>query len=248
MKNLLILFAVMGTGIVLYAQDVILKKDGSEIIAKVIEITEQQIKYNDFDFQTGPIRNINISEVFMIKYENGQKEVFKEQTTTSPSPEKFDNNTFTDLKTEFYRIGTNDSEMLIFFKNNNFTKYYNAFESACRARNTGRKLLGAGIGLTAGGLVCAAIGITVGYNNSYNNSYYSNNDPYILLACAGMAFMCVGDVLTIASIPVSAIAGARKKAIKNNFAREYFGIDNYTCNPTLNFGLTSGGIGFSMKF
>jgi len=242
-KNLLILFAVMGTGIVLYAQDVILKKDGSEIIAKVIEITEQQIKYNDFDFQTGPIRNINISEVFMIKYENGQKEVFKEQTTTSPSPEKFDNNTFTDLKIEFDRIGTNDAEMLIFFKNNNFTKYYNAFESACRARNTGRKLLGAGIGLTAGGLVCAAIGLTVSYNN---NGY--NHDPFVLLACAGIGFMCVGDILTIASIPVSAVAGARKKAIKNNFAREYFGIDNYTYNPTINFGLTSGGIGFSMKF
>jgi len=58
------------------SQEAIIKKDGSEIKAKVIEITDQQIKYKDFDFQSGPTRNINISEVFMIIYENGQKEVF----------------------------------------------------------------------------------------------------------------------------------------------------------------------------
>jgi len=76
-KNLLILIAVIGFGIIVNAQDVILKQDGSEIKAKVTEITDQQIKYKDFDFQDGPTRNIKISEVFMITYENGKKEVFK---------------------------------------------------------------------------------------------------------------------------------------------------------------------------
>ena len=68
--------SLFGFGIIANAQDVILKKDGSDIKSKVLEITDQQIKYKDFDFQSGPIRNINISEVFMITYENGQREVF----------------------------------------------------------------------------------------------------------------------------------------------------------------------------
>ncbi|MEA4967608.1 MAG: hypothetical protein VB048_05770 [Bacteroidaceae bacterium] len=40
--------------------DVILLQNGEEIKAKVIEITDTQVKYKDFDFQDGPTRNINI--------------------------------------------------------------------------------------------------------------------------------------------------------------------------------------------
>ena len=81
-KVFLTLVTLIGLGISANAQDIILKKDGSEIKAKVLEITEQQVKYKDFDFQNGPIRNINIFDVFMITYENGQKEVFNKQTST----------------------------------------------------------------------------------------------------------------------------------------------------------------------
>jgi hypothetical protein len=89
-KKLLILVTVVGFVLAANAQDVILKKDGSEIPAKVIEITDQQVKYKDFNFQDGPTRNLNISEVFMITYENGQKEVFNKivETGTPPPPPK----------------------------------------------------------------------------------------------------------------------------------------------------------------
>jgi hypothetical protein len=83
-KILLVLLAVLTVSFAC-AQDVILKKDGSEIKAKVIEITDQQIKYKDFDFQDGPTRNLNISEVFMVTYENGQKEVFNKISETQAS-------------------------------------------------------------------------------------------------------------------------------------------------------------------
>ena len=73
-------------GITANAQDVILKQDGSEVKAKVIEITDQQIKYKDFDFQSGPTRIINIPEIFMITYENGQKEVFNKSSEKTNIP------------------------------------------------------------------------------------------------------------------------------------------------------------------
>ena len=63
--------------------DIILLQSGNEIKAKVLEITDQQIKYKDFDFQSGPTRNLNIFEVFMITYENGQKEVFNKKSPSS---------------------------------------------------------------------------------------------------------------------------------------------------------------------
>ena len=89
-KVFLTLAVIIGFGIAANAQDIILKKDGSEIKAKVIEVTDQQLKYKDFEFQNGPTRNINISEVFMVTYENGQKEVFNKlnETNTASSNSK----------------------------------------------------------------------------------------------------------------------------------------------------------------
>lgn len=92
-KILLVLLTVLTTSFA-YAQDVILKKDSSEIKAKVIEITDQQVKYKNFDFQDGPTRSLNISEVFMITYENGQKEVFNtisETKVPDPKPQSATN-------------------------------------------------------------------------------------------------------------------------------------------------------------
>jgi hypothetical protein len=66
------------------AQDVIYKTNGDKINAKIIEIVDNLIKYKTTDNINGPVRNINSSEVFMIKYANGQEELFKEPKNTPP--------------------------------------------------------------------------------------------------------------------------------------------------------------------
>ena len=63
----------------LYSQDVIFKTDGIEIRAKVIEITAEVVKYKNYDQLDEPLRNIYIKEIFMIIYEDGTREVFKNQ-------------------------------------------------------------------------------------------------------------------------------------------------------------------------
>ena len=235
MKRFL-LFAALFCCVNAFAQDVILKKDGSEIKAKVLELTDQQVKYKDYDFQDGPTRNINIYEVFMITYENGQKEVFNKQssTPTSTTGGRNYNTPSTDLKEEFYRIGNNDSEMLNYFRKNNFSGYYNNFQSACNQRRAGSALLGIGMGLTAGGLVW--IGCS-----------FIDWDLY-WMGIVGYTFVGVGQTLTIVSIPVSATAGARKRSIKNDFARKTFGTDNAYYQPKLDFGFTTTGVGVTLNF
>jgi len=109
-KMFLILVTAIGLGITANAQDIILKQDGSEIVAKVLEITDQQVKYKEFDFQSGPIRNINKSEVFMITYENGKREIFNNPNETNASPSKQQNVTNCTKKTAFgLDIGTGGS-------------------------------------------------------------------------------------------------------------------------------------------
>lgn len=58
------------------AQDIIFKINGDEIEAKVLEISPDEIKYKIFKFQDGPTYILNKTDVFMIKYPNGQKDVF----------------------------------------------------------------------------------------------------------------------------------------------------------------------------
>ena len=86
--KLLIMFIMTSTAIC--AQDVIVKKDGSTILSKVLEIESTNIKYKKFSNLNGPVYNVNKSEVFSINYENGEKDVFNTessiQNTTSDEP------------------------------------------------------------------------------------------------------------------------------------------------------------------
>jgi hypothetical protein len=80
----LLLMVAFGTFSGLAAQDIIYRIDGTEIKAKVIEITTDAIKYRNFDQPTGPVRNILLTDVFMIIYEDGTKEVFKKPADKQP--------------------------------------------------------------------------------------------------------------------------------------------------------------------
>lgn len=75
-KSLFLSFLVAFATINSFSQDIIVKRDNSEIKVKVIEIQENLIKYKPFDFLDGPLRNIYISEVLRIVYENGKIESF----------------------------------------------------------------------------------------------------------------------------------------------------------------------------
>ena len=80
-----------------YSQDNIILKNGDEIAAKVLEVTTDQIKYKKWENQEGPTYTSAKSEVFMIKYKNGTKDVFNSPSSTSStlnSGDKFIGNWF----------------------------------------------------------------------------------------------------------------------------------------------------------
>lgn len=59
--------------------DLIVLKNSEEVKAKVIEITETQVKYKPCDNLNGPVRSVEKKDVFMIKYANGSKETFNKE-------------------------------------------------------------------------------------------------------------------------------------------------------------------------
>ena len=82
-----------------FSQDFILKKNGDEIKSKVIEVGTSEIKYRKFESPTGPIYVISKADVFMIKYEDGTKDVFSTEKTEKPV-EKSSDKTTTETKSE----------------------------------------------------------------------------------------------------------------------------------------------------
>ena len=59
-----------------FSQDIIVLQNGNEIKASVSDIGLDAIKYKKFENLSGPLYTMKKSEVFMIKYVNGTKDVF----------------------------------------------------------------------------------------------------------------------------------------------------------------------------
>lgn len=59
-----------------FAQDLLTTKTGEDISCKVLEVAITEIKYKKFDDLNGPVFSILKSEVLLIRYENGTKDIF----------------------------------------------------------------------------------------------------------------------------------------------------------------------------
>lgn len=81
MKRILLLLMLL-CSIGVSAQDVIVKKDGSTIVCRVVEVNQTNVVYKKWSNQQGPNYVIAKDEVASVNYENGEKDVFEETTST----------------------------------------------------------------------------------------------------------------------------------------------------------------------
>jgi hypothetical protein len=88
MKKLLFILIAVFASISSFSQDIITLKTGDEIKSKVLEVTPDLVKYKKWENQDGPIYSSNKSEVFMIKYINGTKDVFNTSAATNSNSDQ----------------------------------------------------------------------------------------------------------------------------------------------------------------
>jgi hypothetical protein len=74
------------------AQDAIIKRNGDEIKAKVKAVNDKEIEYIRYDNQEGPLYRIAKSDVLLIMYSNGTKDIFSNETPTNNSGSTANNN------------------------------------------------------------------------------------------------------------------------------------------------------------
>lgn len=76
--SLFILFTLLTT--LISAQDMIVKKDGAIVKAKITEVGEESIKYKKSDNPDGPTYSISKDNITSINYANGEVEKFADAT------------------------------------------------------------------------------------------------------------------------------------------------------------------------
>ena len=75
--KLIALAAMCMAGSYASAQDLIVKKDGSVIHAKVTKIGTAEVEYKKWSNQDGPQYSIAVADILAINYQNGDKETFE---------------------------------------------------------------------------------------------------------------------------------------------------------------------------
>lgn len=60
------------------AQDVIVKRDGTAILSKVLEIGISEVKYKNHANPDGPTYTLSKADILSVNYENGQKDTFED--------------------------------------------------------------------------------------------------------------------------------------------------------------------------
>lgn len=83
---LIVLLLLCSTGIAV-AQDIIVKRDNTTVLSKVLEVTSTEIKYKKWSNQDGPTYSISRSEVTSINYQNGDVDKFTDNAVTTPAPQ-----------------------------------------------------------------------------------------------------------------------------------------------------------------
>ena len=171
-QTTLILLAIMFNATLSFSQDIITTKTGEDILAKILEITKTEIKYKKSDNQDGPLYTMLKSDILMIRYENGSKEIFNEEPKSNPiSPPNLSRP----------NLNAQDDKLLYSGK---VEKY--------------RKMKGLGTSLTVLGGVLLVVGVaTIVNSTTYSSGSTSNADTGLVAYFLGVAGLGSGIPLWI---------------------------------------------------
>lgn len=217
MKKLAVLLACFLYGYVMSAQDIITKKDGTDIQAKVTEVGQSQVMYKKYSNLNGPVYTINISDIIMITYENGEREMYNIDKKSSLPQGVMTYNSWSGKVS----VGgvTIENEMLERY----FTpEDYQLFKKGKSVSTVGSILAGVG---------AVPFGYSIGYMGAAGETDETN-----------MAMLIGGGAVMVAGIIVGSMGGRKmKKAMANynsalTFQPEvHFGATNYGVGIALVF-------------
>lgn len=246
MNKFLTLLLFVTISIVSFAQDIIITKDKERIQAKILEVSKDEIKYKKFTYQDGPVFSIDIDEIVTVAYENGEVEIYDEETIEEKNEmiqakaealrkQEALYGTFT-KEDEYYYLRDRDKttrmdqKAYLEFIQNNCPEAYRNYQKGNKLWKAGLGMLGSGLGMTLlVGTPLYVVGIL---------------EPDEACCIAGSFFLTIGSLATIGSIPLLVVGG-----IKRNNSYEVY--NEHCKNPQyLSFSINAkaNGVGLALNF
>lgn len=87
----------------LSAQDIIIFTNGSEHEAKIVEVSDAEVKYKTWNNLEGPTWVKKTNDIFMIKYENGTKQVFEKRNVPQQANPSYSHVAESDMEPTYFR-------------------------------------------------------------------------------------------------------------------------------------------------
>ena len=255
MKKIYTVVVAISTLGISYAQDVIITSEAKKIDAKIIEVSREQIKYKDWNNQSGSTFVLNTSEISTVIYQNGTVSVFNQQTNTpgksvatSNKSENKDVEESTERKSlsedkEIVKHGSLGGDLYALGDKRMYEEEYFLFlqqncQQAWQSYVTGQKLWGAGwamFGFGTSSLVIGSVLTIHSFDRNYREVQYY----------AGLALLTAGTLLDVGCIPCLIVGGIKR----NNSHKVY----NELCSEksyAVEFGIipTANGVGLTMNF
>ena len=265
MKRILLSLLLAVVFLPLWAGDIIVTTSSERIDAKIVEVSETEIKYKRQDNLNGPTFVLSTSKIATIIYANGSVQAFEQKkqqpTTTTYGGGAINTSHNSDYrpgmiekKGDYYWLGDTrmDEEQYFAYIQKNCEAAWDSYNKGCRLWRAGWGLFGAGAGLLSAGIItaaCSSIGVyTYTYNVNTGKTLSSNYDTYFNqdVWTAGVVFCAVGSASMAGSVPLLVIGG-----IKRNNSHEVY---NEECAPkntasiSLNLQASQNGLGLALKF
>jgi hypothetical protein len=264
MKKLLLAMFCAVAAQTLWASDAIFLLDGSEIEAQVSEITQTEIKYKKVSNLNGPLYTMPKDAVFMIKYENGEKDVFFQTTPNeAPKPVVEEKSPFVaPAPTSYVGLVVNNGDKPVSVDGRKITlqEYLDLAQKNCataykqymqgvKLKKAGNVCLSVGVPLFAAGLTMYIVGacqLTEYYYGYYDYPYNTADyEAMQSLTQAGAAVSIVGGTVALGSIPFY-VVGKNKR--RNSFATYNKAIMEQQSAMALEFTAGYKCLGVALKF
>lgn len=219
MKRVLILFVCFLIGGITFAQDIITKNDGTDIQAKVMEVGQSQISYKKYSNLNGPTYTISLSDILMITYENGEREMYNTAAEKKSSlPQGVMTYNSWSGKISVGGVTIEDDMLDRYFSPEDFQLF-----------KKGKSVS------TVGSILAFAGALPFGYSIGYMAAAGETDETNLALLIGGGAVMVTGIV-------VSSLGGKKMKKAMANYN------STLTFQPEFRLGATANGIGLAVVF
>ena len=219
-----------------FSQDTITKKNGEDVMVKVLEVDNTNVKYKLSSEPNGPTYTMRKSEILLIRYESGRNEVFN-ASSYEPFSYGVDREPIADLKP-----GMKYKELKKIYTHEDWypevgDRYNPALMGVCSwiIPGLGQILSGEinrGLGYLGG-----AVGASVlaGVGGSIFMSRGVESAAAICIAAGSLAYLAI-DICAI-------VDASRVAKVKNLYEQDYKRLNNYSLNiyPSVDYIVTSNG-------